>query len=166
MPATGFGTNMGGMKRIVIAMDGSASAAEAVRVGVDLAVEQGAAVTFVHVTSPAFATPAGRLAAATLLELIPVQEVDTALNAAAALARAAGVDADIEIVFGDAADEIVAYADTIDADMIVVGSRGLGTVMGLLLGSVSSAILQEARRPVLVARSAATLKEAVAHLPG
>jgi ABC-type amino acid transport substrate-binding protein len=41
MPETGSATSMGGMKRIVIAMDGSASAAEAVRVGVDLAVEQG-----------------------------------------------------------------------------------------------------------------------------
>ena len=152
---------MRAVNRILIATDGSASAVEAVTAGVDLAAEQGAGVTFVHVVPPVFATRPGRLGAATLVPPVPVHDDEVALDAAGQLAREVGVEADVVIVSGDAADEIVAYADTIDADLIVVGSRGRGAIKGLLLGSVSKAILQEARRPVLVARSAPTQKETV-----
>jgi len=68
------------------------------------------------------------------------------------LAAEHGVQSTFKVLTGDPADEIVAYADTIDADLIVMGSRGRGAVTSALLGSVSHGVLHEARRPVLVAR--------------
>jgi nucleotide-binding universal stress UspA family protein len=61
-----------------------------------------------------------------------------------------GVPAATELLVGNPADEIVAYADSKDVDMIVIGSRGHGAIASALLGSVSHAVLHEARRPVLV----------------
>lgn len=50
---------------------------------------------------------------------------------------------------------ILAVAAEIDAEVIVVGTRGRGDVKSLLLGSVSHGILQHADRPVLVVPSVA-----------
>jgi nucleotide-binding universal stress UspA family protein len=53
---------------------------------------------------------------------------------------------------GNPADEIVATADDRDADLVVVGARGLGGMARLLLGSVSERVLRHARCPVLIVK--------------
>ena len=74
------------------------------------------------------------------------------LEEARTLAAERGIDAETQMLRGDTVDELVAYADTIDADLIVVGSRGHGSFASAVLGSVSRGVLREARRPVLVVR--------------
>lgn len=53
------------------------------------------------------------------------------------------------------AAKILEVADEIDADTIILGTRGRGGIKSLLLGSVSHAVVQHADRPVLVIPSAA-----------
>lgn len=57
-----------------------------------------------------------------------------------------------EVQVGEPAEEIVELARLEGCHMIVMGSRGLGAVKGLLVGSVSNRVLHTAPCPVLVAR--------------
>ena len=140
------------MKRIVIGTDGSACSREAVRWGLDLAEQHDAAVIFAHVVPPADPIPTSGWGWGAAMPHT-VSELDREpLDRASDLAAERGIRARDELLVGNPADEIVACADSFDADLIVVGSHGHGTVAGALLGSVSRAVLHESRRPVLVVR--------------
>jgi nucleotide-binding universal stress UspA family protein len=72
---------------------------------------------------------------------------------AADRARSLGVqDVQIRVQPGDYAETILATADDIGADMIVLGSRGLGGLKGLLLGSVSNKVAHHAKCSVTSVR--------------
>ena len=75
-------------------------------------------------------------------------------NAAAAAVervRDAGVDADGNVVEGQAADALIDAAA--QADLLVVGSRGHGGFVGLLLGSVSGQCAHHSRCPLVIVPS-------------
>jgi nucleotide-binding universal stress UspA family protein len=74
---------------------------------------------------------------------------------AARVLAAAGHPATVEVRCGDAADQLIAVADSRGADLIVVGSRGLTSWSRLLLGSVARKIILHARQSVLVVRERA-----------
>lgn len=135
------------MNHILIATDGSEGSRAAVDAGIELAETAGAEVTVVYVRRPIeiLGEPfyqrklSGQLEAAR-------SAVDGALRAASIR----GVPARGEIGEGDPAKVILQLAESRDADLVVVGSRGLGQVSRALLGSVSRAVVHGADRPVLV----------------
>lgn len=137
------------MKTVVIATDGSPESRQAVEVGVEVAAEEQATVVFAHVLSLLQAAPNGTKG----VPHRPVRvEDDSALAEAVELATRKGVRCRPELLVGLPEDEIAALADAEDADLIVIGSRGLGPVKQLMLGSISRAVLDKATRPVLVVR--------------
>jgi nucleotide-binding universal stress UspA family protein len=147
------------MRLILIATDGSPSSSEAVDFGVELANEHEAKVTFVHVAPALDFIPEAGVGMVGVVPRVPhvVTPFDHAcLEDAEQIARQAGVEATSKLLVGNAADEIVAYADSLGADMIVVGSRGHGAIASMLLGSVSRGVLAESKRPVAVIRGLAT----------
>lgn len=54
-------------------------------------------------------------------------------------------------VSGKTDDAICAFADQVDADMVVIGNRGLGGV-GLVLGSVSERVVHKCNKTVMVVK--------------
>ena len=64
--------------------------------------------------------------------------------------QASGIEFSVNILEGPAPEAILRVAETEGCDLIVLGSRGLGELKGLLLGSVSDRVLQHAQVPVLV----------------
>jgi len=71
----------------------------------------------------------------------------------ARLAREHGWDAEPRLAMARSTTwgAIVEVADELDASLVVCGTRGLSGIRGLVLGSVSGAVLHHARRPVLIA---------------
>lgn len=152
------------MKTILIAIDGSESAHEALEFGLELAEEQGATPFIVHVAPAVEVLPYASFAGPAPTVPHELDEQDRAsLTEALETAARQGLDAKTELLVGNPADEIVAFAETINADLIVVGSRGHGALAGVLLGSVSRRVLHESRRPVLVVRGTPVAAEAAAH---
>jgi nucleotide-binding universal stress UspA family protein len=132
---------------VIIATDGSESAEQAAAAGARVARTLGTKAVLVYVR-PAI----GPLGEPYYQEKLSEQMAyaRAALDRAETLIRQGGCEADAEILEGNPPDQIVELAQSRNAPLIVVGSRGLGAVAGALLGSVSSAIIHRADRPVLV----------------
>jgi nucleotide-binding universal stress UspA family protein len=118
--------------RILIASDGSATADRAARKGFDLAREVLASVTLVFVGHPA----TGDLVMRDTIEVY-----------------GRGIETEVRLLQGDPATQILETADAVDADLIVVGNKGLQGAKGFLLGSVPEVVLTGADRDVLLCRT-------------
>jgi len=139
------------MNKILVATDGSESAAGAVRLGVSLAAQLDAELIFVHVVPAVDLYPASWYGVCAFPH-DPSPDDRALLEDAAAVAEERGVFSTTVLLRGDTVDRIVAYADSHDVDLIVVGSRGHGAISSAVLGSVSQGLLRESKRSVLVAR--------------
>ncbi|MGJ7439702.1 universal stress protein [Aquipuribacter sp. MA13-6] len=138
----------GGPARVVVGVDGSDVSALAVGFAFETAARRGLALTAVRAwEAPAPMDPA-------LLSFLPKVEEEEMRELVASLAgerrRFPDVDVRVELVNGHPAQALVAASD--EAEVVVVGSRGRGGLAGMLLGSVSQAVLQHAHGPVAVVR--------------
>lgn len=141
---------------IVVGVDHSEGAKEALRFALDEAKLRGASVRAVHAWT--FVPPgAGFIetgytgADVDVSELHGAAETVLASTIAEVAAADAGVTIERRVVEGTPAGVLVDEAR--DADLLVVGSRGHGGFTGLLLGSVSQQVAHHASCPVVIVRA-------------
>ena len=143
------------MRPILLATDGSPSAAEATREAIELARLLGApllATAVEHVTAPAYGYY-GYAEVYGELRKVEHEHVYSVLEQVAEQATAAGVTCETIALEGPVVESICDLARNRSAAMIVLGAHGWGTIKRLVFGSVSLGVLHDAPCPVLVART-------------
>jgi nucleotide-binding universal stress UspA family protein len=132
-------------RKILLATDGSEDAELAGLAAAKLSVEAGAELHVVHawqsVPHPVVDAESYEEEAARILKV----QAERVADAGAAVRET-------HLVMDSPVDAILDLGEEIGADLLVVGSRGHGTLGRLILGSVSEGVVHHATRPVLVLR--------------
>lgn len=138
------------MNTILVAVDGSEQGLAALDAAVALAKDESARLVCARVISVLDFAPHENGRKPAPPDRVPRCEDDGILGGALAVASACGVEATAELLVGYPPRQIMRLADDIGADLIVVGSRGPGSVKSVVVGSTSREVLAHAGRPVLV----------------
>ena len=143
-------------ERILLSVDSSQDSDKAVAVVADLAPRYGAQVLVVHGRDLRSVPPPG-----TSVPMPPVgvdletqEEAQEIVDAALEVLQKAGVDARGQVLSarGHIADHILEAARDSDANLIVLGARGMSRLQQIVIGSVAHKIVQLSPSPVLLAR--------------
>ncbi|WP_166870139.1 universal stress protein [Massilia mucilaginosa] len=140
------------MKHLLLPFDGSPSATRAARHAAELAaLIPGLRVSLLHVFDPVTLAPHGALVR---------HEVESRYGAAAAALMApavqvfesAGVSVELHCRAGASASEIAQYIHEAGCDAVVMGTRGMGPLAAILIGSVATRVLQTVDVPVTLVK--------------
>ncbi|MFY0597209.1 MAG: universal stress protein [Cognatishimia sp.] len=138
-------------KKIVVGLDGSETSENALRAACDLAHASGSKIYLVHTPQPQ--TVAFAMGAVTGYHAVTTMPSDAEVVAAAqkvintgkAIAQEFGQDiTETHQRRGNPVDEIIACAEACDADLIVTGRRGLGSIETLIHGSTAQGVAHKA----------------------
>ncbi len=146
--------------RVLLGYDGSSGAQQALALTESLAWPHGSAIRVASVVEPAVVLVAPSMAPGSLLAA-PELEAQVAavqqehVDEAVQRLQGDGRTVDGAVLRGRSATALVDEATRFRADLVIVGSRGHGPIASLVLGSVSSEVVDLAPCPVLVARTPA-----------
>jgi nucleotide-binding universal stress UspA family protein len=145
-------------KTILVPIDGSDHAEKAVSVAADLAGKYGAALHIITVMDSTELAPGlHRFAEAEHISGAEAQVAtyisDRFLERAREIAQEGGAPSiETFVSMGNVQEKILEYAEKTGADLIVMGSRGLSDLKGLMLGSISHKIANSAPCTVITVR--------------
>jgi nucleotide-binding universal stress UspA family protein len=139
------------MKPVMLATDGSPTAEAATDTAIEFAKLLGTPLVVVTAWSiPSTVVGYGGVPMGPEVGEASKEDAERVVQAAAARARAAGVEVEGFTLRGFPVEEICRSVETHEPQLLVVGSHGWGAMKRLVFGSVSTGLLHHARCPVLV----------------
>ena len=134
---------------ILVPTDGGEGMGTVIERAVDVAAQRGGKIHALSVVdNEVFLTLDEGLTDAVDTEL--AANAERAVELVTDAAGAAGVESDSAVRRGRPSEEILTFADEIDADLLVMGTRGVDDHERRMLGSVSQDVITETTRPTLV----------------
>lgn len=136
------------MKNVLLPVDGSKSSLGAVLYLIDFVKEHGSLIVHVVNVQPKPLLSQGQGVVDEPVDKPFSAEAYSALKPSVHALQEAHIAHQIHIRLGDTAEIVAALAEELGCDHIVMGTRGLGAISGVLLGSVATKVLQLASIPV------------------
>ena len=142
------------MRKLLVPIDSSDSSSRALQHAIDLARHSGPIelhLVYAHEPPVIYGEVAIYTSEAKAKEAQRLHSEDI-LNPAVAKVQAAGVPCKSEILIGNVPKAIVQYAEEKGCDAIVMGTRGMGAVGNLVMGSVATKVIHLTKLPVTLVK--------------
>lgn len=149
------------MLKALVALDGSATSQQALCLARDVLAGKEVAITVLHVIPQHLVYGRTGVAPIEVYNMAAERALsDALLDESAAFLRDSEIGPQIEkrLGVGDPADLILSIAAELDADLIILGSRGLSAPERFLIGSVSTKVVTQAHCAVMVVHPKSTAK--------
>jgi nucleotide-binding universal stress UspA family protein len=144
------------LHHLLVGVDHSQASRTALELAADIAASLGGSLSVLEVVEYVPAFPLDEpTAAGGRLQRWAAEAAMALLEAEVRKVRARGVGVQVVVRSGDPAATLLEVANDVDADLVVVGTRGRGGLDELLLGSVARTVADRARRPTLVVPASA-----------
>lgn len=140
------------MSKIMVPVDGSKGSEAAIKYAIEQARKAGDVVVSAINVQPSLPGTVSSIVSAKTRKDFHKGEGAKALSKAVAMLNKAGVAHETQIVVGDPASEIAAAVKASRCDSVVMGSRGLGTFGGMVLGSVATKVVSLVDVPVTLVK--------------
>jgi nucleotide-binding universal stress UspA family protein len=141
------------MRNVLVAYDGSQPAKRALQYVIERARDTANPIQVHVINAQHGAVVYGDYVTASMIEEINnglLGEADKVLKEAAATLTAADVAHKTHAAIGNVAEQVNAAIKQLGCDTVVMGTRGLGSFSGLLLGSVANRVIHEVSVPVVL----------------
>jgi len=143
------------MRKVLVAFDGSDNARRALQYVIDMA-QDNARPLEVHVVNVQHEPVIyGEYVTATMLDELNeglLAKSHGLLEEAASSLRSAGITHETHALLGNVAEQVNETVKRLGCDTVVMGTRGLGSFSGLVLGSVANRVVHEVSVPVLLVK--------------